>query len=77
MPGSNSVSLHGSGGKPMSYLVLARKWRPLTFADLVGQEHVGKTIERAIESKRVAHAFLFTGTRGVGKTTTARILAMP
>lgn len=60
----------------MSYLVLARKWRPLTFADLVGQEHIGKTIERAIESKRVAHAFLFTGTRGVGKTTTARILAM-
>jgi DNA polymerase-3 subunit gamma/tau len=60
----------------MSYLVLARKWRPLRFSDLVGQEHVGKTLERAIESKRVAHAFLFTGTRGVGKTTTARILAM-
>lgn len=60
----------------MSYLVLARKWRPLTFADLVGQSHISRTLEKAILAKRVAHAFLFTGTRGVGKTTTARILAM-
>ncbi len=59
----------------MSYTVLARKYRPQTFADLVGQEHVSRTIGNAIGSGRVAHAFLFTGARGVGKTTTARLLA--
>ena len=59
----------------MSYVVLARKWRPMTFADLVGQEHVAKTLGNAIQLGRVAHAFLFTGVRGVGKTTSARILA--
>jgi DNA polymerase-3 subunit gamma/tau len=59
----------------MSYTVLARKYRPQTFADLVGQEHVSRTLGNAIESGRVAHAFLFTGARGVGKTTTARLLA--
>nr|MCU0685359.1 DNA polymerase III subunit gamma/tau [Polyangiaceae bacterium] len=59
----------------MSYLVLARKWRPQTFADLVGQGHVSRTLENAIAQGRVAHAFLFTGVRGVGKTTSARILA--
>jgi DNA polymerase III subunit gamma/tau len=59
----------------MSYLVLARKWRPMTFDDLVGQEHVSRTISNAITTGRVAHAFLFTGVRGVGKTTSARILA--
>lgn len=59
----------------MSYLVLARKWRPQTFSDLVGQEHVSQTLRNAIESGRVAHAFLFTGARGVGKTSAARILA--
>jgi DNA polymerase-3 subunit gamma/tau len=59
----------------MSYLVLARKWRPQTFEDLVGQDHVSKTLANAIASGRVAHAFLFTGVRGVGKTTSARILA--
>ncbi len=59
----------------MSYLVLARKWRPQTFADLVGQEHVSRTLANAIQSNRVAHAFLFTGVRGVGKTTSARIMA--
>lgn len=59
----------------MSYVVLARKWRPQTFADLVGQEHVSRTLQNAIASGRVAHAFLFTGVRGVGKTTSARILA--
>ena len=59
----------------MSYLVLARKWRPQTFSDLVGQEHVCRTLQNAIDSGRVAHAFLFTGARGVGKTTAARILA--
>ncbi len=59
----------------MSYLVLARKWRPLSFDDVVGQEHITSTLARAIEKNRVAHAYIFTGTRGVGKTTTARILA--
>jgi len=59
----------------MSYLVLARKWRPQTFEELVGQEHVSRTLANAIRTNRVAHAFLFTGVRGVGKTTAARILA--
>jgi len=59
----------------MSYVVLARRWRPLTFAGLVGQPHVSKTLENAIRSSRVAHAFLFAGIRGVGKTSAARILA--
>ncbi len=59
----------------MSYLVLARKYRPQSFTDLVGQEHVAKTIANAIDQGRVAHAFLFTGVRGVGKTTSARLLA--
>jgi DNA polymerase-3 subunit gamma/tau len=61
--------------EPMSYLVLARKWRPQTFEDLVGQEHVSRTLGNAIASGRVHHAFLFTGARGVGKTSAARILA--
>ncbi len=59
----------------MSYLVLARKWRPKTFADTVGQEHVLKALVNALDSGRLHHAYLFTGTRGVGKTTIARILA--
>jgi DNA polymerase III subunit gamma/tau len=59
----------------MSYVVLARKWRPMRFEDLVGQDHVARTLENAIAQNRVAHAFLFTGVRGVGKTTSARILA--
>jgi DNA polymerase III subunit gamma/tau len=59
----------------LSYLVLARKWRPQTFDDLVGQEHVSRTLANAIATNRVAHAFLFTGVRGVGKTTSARIMA--
>src|ERR1043165_2687677 len=59
----------------MSYVVLARKWRPQSFDDLVGQEHVATTLANAIALGRVAHAFLFTGVRGVGKTTSARILA--
>lgn len=61
--------------RAVSYLVLARKWRPQTFTDLVGQDHVRRTLENAIAQGRVAHAFLFTGVRGVGKTTSARILA--
>ncbi|MFA5514759.1 MAG: DNA polymerase III subunit gamma/tau [Desulfuromonadales bacterium] len=59
----------------MSYLVLARKWRPQNLADLIGQEHVSRTLANAITSGRVHHAFLFTGARGVGKTSAARILA--
>ncbi len=59
----------------MSYLVLARKWRPQRFEDIVGQSHVTTTLSNAIRTGRVAHAYLFTGSRGVGKTTTARILA--
>ena len=59
----------------MSYLVLARKWRPQTFEEVVGQETVTTTLQNAIKSERIAHAFLFSGVRGVGKTTTARILA--
>jgi DNA polymerase-3 subunit gamma/tau len=59
----------------MSYLALARKWRPRNFSELAGQEHVMRALVNALESGRVHHAFLFTGTRGVGKTTIARILA--
>ena len=59
----------------MAYVVLARKYRPLQFADLVGQEHVTRTLQNAIEHDRVHHAYLFAGGRGLGKTTTARILA--
>jgi DNA polymerase-3 subunit gamma/tau len=59
----------------MTYQVLARKWRPKSFATLVGQEHVVKALRHALEHKRLHHAYLFTGTRGVGKTTLARILA--
>ena len=59
----------------MSYQVLARKWRPKDFTSLVGQEHVVRALRHALETKRLHHAYLFTGTRGVGKTTLARILA--
>ena len=55
--------------------VLARKWRPRTFAELVGQEHVVRALENALTQQRLHHAYLFTGTRGVGKTTLARIIA--
>ena len=59
----------------MSYLVLARKFRPKTFSEMVGQEHVVQALENALTSQRLHHAYLFTGTRGVGKTTVSRILA--
>jgi DNA polymerase III subunit gamma/tau len=59
----------------MSYLVLARKWRPRSFDELVGQDHVRRALSNALDSGRIHHAFLFTGTRGVGKTTIARIFA--
>jgi DNA polymerase-3 subunit gamma/tau len=59
----------------MPYVVLSRKWRPLSFDDVVAQEHITATLKNAISSDRIAHAYLFSGPRGVGKTTTARILA--
>jgi len=57
------------------YQVLARKWRPQQFDDVVGQEHVTTTLKNAIEQNRLAHAYLFVGPRGIGKTSTARIFA--
>ena len=63
------------GSKQNSYVVLARKYRPNTFEEVIGQDHVTTTLRNAIRSNRIAHAYLFTGPRGVGKTTTARILA--
>ncbi|MEO1899436.1 MAG: AAA family ATPase, partial [Methylococcales bacterium] len=59
----------------MAYQVLARKWRPQNFTQLVGQEHVSQSLSHALQHNRLHHAYLFTGTRGVGKTTVARILA--
>ena len=59
----------------MSYLALARKWRPRTFSQLIGQDHVNKPLMNALTQQRLHHAYLFTGTRGVGKTSVARILA--
>ncbi len=59
----------------MTYIVLARKWRPQNFDEVIGQSHITTTLKNAISGNRVAHAYLFTGPRGIGKTTTARILA--
>ncbi len=59
----------------MSYQVLARKWRPQTFADVVGQEHVLTALANGLSLGRIHHAYLFSGTRGVGKTSIARLLA--
>lgn len=59
----------------MAYVVLARRWRPKTFEEVVGQSHVTRTLQNAIRQERIAHAYLFSGPRGVGKTTVARILA--
>ncbi len=59
----------------MSYLVLARKYRPATFADVIGQDHITELLKKAISAERVAHAYLFCGPRGIGKTSCARILA--
>src|SRR6056297_4147296 len=59
----------------MSYQVISRKYRPQKFDEIVGQEHISNTLRNAIKNNRVAHAYLFTGSRGIGKTTTARILS--
>ena len=59
----------------MNYQVLARKWRPHSFSEIVGQQHVVRSLTHALDQDRVHHALLFTGTRGVGKTTLARIFA--
>src|SRR3546814_15713617 len=59
----------------MTYLVLARKWRPRSFETLIGQDHVVRALTHALSTQRLHHAWLFTGTRGVGKTTLSRILA--
>ena len=67
--------LQGCADPSMTYQVLARKWRPRSFSDLVGQEHVVRALVNALERGQLHHAYLFTGTRGVGKTTLARILA--
>ncbi len=69
------MSRRSPENKSMSYQVIARKWRPKVFAEMVGQEHVLRAIINALDNDRLHHAFLFTGTRGVGKTTIARILA--
>ena len=74
-PAASSPVVCGNMPTIMSYLVLARKYRPRTFADVVGQEHVVRALSNALESERLHHAYLFTGTRGVGKTTLGRILA--
>src|ERR1700694_3446517 len=60
----------------MSYQVLARKYRPQKFSDVIGQEHVTRTLQNAISQERIAHGYIFSGHRGIGKTTVARILAM-
>jgi DNA polymerase-3 subunit gamma/tau len=59
----------------MAYLVLARKWRPTVFDDVIGQHHITQTLRNAVEQDRVPHALLFSGSRGIGKTSCARILA--
>ena len=70
-----AISILALQEQPLEYLVLARKFRPQNFDEVVGQEHIVKTLKNAIQQGRVAHAFIFSGPRGVGKTTVARILA--
>ncbi len=70
-----SYRCRGGGAVPMAYQSLYRKYRPQTFADVVGQGHVVRTLQNALQSGRIAHGFLFTGTRGTAKTTVARLLA--
>ena len=65
--------VYKKGGNPMSYVALYRKWRPQTFTDVVGQKQVSETLMRAIREDKVAHAYLFSGPRGTGKTSVAKI----
>ncbi|MBN2184047.1 MAG: DNA polymerase III subunit gamma/tau [Candidatus Krumholzibacteriota bacterium] len=74
MSGARSLDLM-IGGSLMAYLVLARKWRPKRFSEVIGQDHVTLTLKKAVEKNRLAHAYLFSGPRGCGKTSTARLLA--
>ena len=71
----DSPPARSGSGKPGEYVVVARRYRPQTFAELLGQEHVARALSNAISTQRVGHAYLFTGARGVGKTSAARILA--
>src|SRR5499433_2365785 len=73
IPGSRQGYNHSFS---MSYQVLARKYRPQRFSEVIGQEHVTRTLKNAIEQQRIAHGYIFSGHRGIGKTTIARILAM-
>ena len=73
--GGRTQSPDPAADRSPSYVVVARRYRPQTFADLIGQEHVAKALSNAIATHRVGHAYLFTGARGVGKTSAARILA--
>jgi len=75
VPETAALRLEKGREKEMSYLVLARKWRPQGFNDLIGQEPIVRVLKNAIEQGKIAHAYLFSGPRGVGKTSTARILA--
>ena len=72
---ANPELAEAPGGSPHSYVVVARRYRPQTFDELIGQEHVAQALSNAIATNRVGHAYLFTGARGVGKTSAARILA--
>ena len=72
---SNIEKVNPPPGKPREYVVVARRYRPQTFDELVGQEHIARALSNAISTNRVGHAYLFTGARGVGKTSAARILA--
>src|ERR1051326_8439715 len=76
-PVENLCSLEGYNQSfSMSYQVLALKYRPQRFSEVIGQEHVTRTLRNAIEQQRIAHGYIFSGHRGIGKTTIARILAM-
>src|SRR5499427_3412059 len=73
--GARSFSWWSHDGSRMTYQVLARKYRPAAFDDVVGQDAITRTLRNALASGRIAHAYLFAGPRGIGKTTTARLLA--
>ena len=73
-PASDESGELGSGAPAAPYVVLARKYRPRSFSEMVGQDAVVRALTHALEQKRLHHAYLFTGTRGIGKTTVARIL---